>query len=371
MTDLEVPTKSDPRGARSRTQPTDLDVFRLRSDGPLAPRELAYCRQTGIPLAYDPVQIGWVTASCTDDFDPEVQTLDPRSRHSVESKSLGPLIVDFDARVGLLVRQTRDHEARTPTEISDSVWALPEQVVRATGNAFDRALRLRGLRVLQSRAHALIREQVEPRQDRARRRHDALMRGRDYILRPWRPTEAARFRELLDDLRVWEHLPEAYPDPLTDSMASALIEISNSRDHHEVRAIERNGEVVGQIRMLFDGPRSGVDSQEVDAEISYWLGARYWGEGIAGDVIPLFTLLSFRKRRLASVFARVAEDNVASRRALARAGYRDEGDLSAELAGNFTTRTLRCYRGDYVGTKLGTVKTVRTREFEATNSMRA
>ena len=41
---------------------------RRRSDGVLSESELAYCRQVGIPLAYDPVQIGWVRLDCLDDI---------------------------------------------------------------------------------------------------------------------------------------------------------------------------------------------------------------------------------------------------------------------------------------------------------------
>jgi RimJ/RimL family protein N-acetyltransferase len=176
-----------------------------------------------------------------------------------------------------------------------------------------------------------------------------MERAGEYVLRPWNDQDTHRFVELLDNPRVWEHLPEGYPNPLTEDIARDLIQLSNDESHHEVRAIERDGEVVGQVRMLFDGPKHSL-SGHADAEISYWLGEDYWGQGIAGHVIPLathFTLLD--RPGLTSIFARVHERNVASRKALERAGYRFEGQLAAELDGEPEVFTYRFFREESQG----------------------
>ncbi len=352
-------------GDPSETSPTEsavadaaslheFDPRRLRSAGILDPRELAFCRRMGIPLAYDPSQIGWVTAGCDDDFelDPDESTLGgtrastadeasaaSRARPSVASELRDEAFAAFEDRA---LARLREDQRRTAgaEQTRSALWALPEAVLRECGEAEAPAARLQLLRDLQSRANALIHERLPARGEIAQRRHATLIKAHDYLLRPWRSSEAAHYRALLDDARVWRHLPEDYPDPLTLETAEDLIEISNRSLHHEVRAIEKEGRAVGQIRMLFAG--EGGD----DAEISYWLGTEHWGQGIAGDVIPLFTLLTFWRRPLASIFARVAAGNEASLRALARAGYRDEGDLAAELEGDPGLRTLRCYRSD-------------------------
>ena len=172
------------------------------------------------------------------------------------------------------------------------------------------------------------------------------MGGQRNLLRPWDEAEAFRFVELLDNPRVWEYLPEPYPNPLTESMARDLIHVSNHSSYHEVCAIERNGTVVGQVRMLFE---SGTHAAEDDAEISYWLGESYWGQGIISEVIPFYTVLTFQKREgLRSIFARVDAANTASRRALERVGYRLEGRLAAELDGEPGIYTYRCFREDYL-----------------------
>lgn len=140
----------------------------------------------------------------------------------------------------------------------------------------------------------------------------------DYHLRPWHSDDVETYLSLLDDPDVWTWLPEAYPAPLTAEVAESLIELSNTSDHHQVQAVMRNGEVVGQARLEFD-----VDAENpAVAEISYWLGKTHWGKGIASELVPLFTSSCFaRNPNINAIVARVHNDNKASRRALEKAGY--------------------------------------------------
>ena len=45
-----------------------VDQFRLRSDGVLTSQQLHWCRANGIPLAFDPMQCGWVPQYCENDM---------------------------------------------------------------------------------------------------------------------------------------------------------------------------------------------------------------------------------------------------------------------------------------------------------------
>lgn len=151
---------------------------------------------------------------------------------------------------------------------------------------------------------------------------DAGEAGADLRLRRWRASDVPLFVHLLDDPEVWRYLPEPYPDPLSEALARELIELSNSAAHHEVRAVEIEGETVGQVRLAHD---PGDSTQEV-AEISYWLGREHWGRGLGKRMVARFTAQCFRDRPgLRAIIARVHSDNPASARALESAGYRREG----------------------------------------------
>ncbi|MCK0151194.1 GNAT family N-acetyltransferase [Marivita sp. S6314] len=151
---------------------------------------------------------------------------------------------------------------------------------------------------------------------------DSVPGSLDLRLRNWALSDAPRYVALLDDPKLWEALPEPYPDPLTLDMAEALIDLSNNSNHHRVFAVLNQGVPVGQIRVAFDGD----DTESRTAEISYWIGRDHWGQGIASAVVS-----SFARRCLAddpnlsSLIARVKDGNAASFRVLQKAGFAIDG----------------------------------------------
>lgn len=208
---------------------TLIDLERPRWDGPLSQDEVVACRRASIPLAFDPVQIGWVMAH----------------------------------------KQTREEFA---------LEAARQRIVPAGS----------------------ITEQQSM-----------------FKLRPWHADDLEVYLQLLNDPAVWAHLPEAYPDPLTRDQAAALIELSNTSNHHEVRAVIVDGQPVGQVRLLFEG-----EEALASAEISYWLGQTHWGRGIASAVVSDYTDISlYRHPQIRTLFARVHGENLASARVLEKAGY--------------------------------------------------
>jgi RimJ/RimL family protein N-acetyltransferase len=75
------------------------------------------------------------------------------------------------------------------------------------------------------------------------------------------------------------------------------------------RAIVVDGEVAGSI--------ASWDEDE-EREVTYWIGRPYWGKGIATRALELFLTLELSR----PLHARVASDNVGSRRVLEKCGFR-------------------------------------------------
>jgi RimJ/RimL family protein N-acetyltransferase len=138
-----------------------------------------------------------------------------------------------------------------------------------------------------------------------------------YRFRRWTVDDLPVYRALLDDPKVWAKMYEPYPDPLGEALARQLIDLSNS-DHHEVLAVLRDGQIVGQVRMLFDANDS--------AEFSYWFGRAHWGKGLGSAIVTIHSGRTFVQHpELTSIFAVVHPDNAASRKVLRKAGYIEEG----------------------------------------------
>lgn len=195
-----------------------FEAVQRRSGGPLAPDEVAALRAQGVPLVYDPVQIGWLRADAVDDLDPD-------------AGQTAPVLT----------------------------------------------------------------------------------------LRAWRIEDAGIFRALLDDPAVWRYLPEGYPGPLSLADAEALITLAADSALHQVRAVLADGVPVGQVRLV-----TGT------GEISYWLGRAHWGRGLATRAVRDWTAHCRLRHPGLALFARVHNENAASRRVAEAAGYVWQGPDAAD-----------------------------------------
>ena len=127
-------------------------------------------------------------------------------------------------------------------------------------------------------------------------------------------------REVQDeDLAV---LFEHWADPIAMHMAAFTVP-----DHVDPDAFERRwsrlraDETVINRAIVVDGEVAGTIGSWGDPgerEVTYWIGRSYWGKGIATAALKAFlTVDASRPLR-----ARVASDNVASRRVLEKCGFR-------------------------------------------------
>jgi [ribosomal protein S5]-alanine N-acetyltransferase len=84
------------------------------------------------------------------------------------------------------------------------------------------------------------------------------------------------------------------------------------------------------ITLRADGRQIGgigltVDEQHQHAELGYWLGAPYWGQGYATEAAGEMLRYGFETLKLHRVFASHFKHNPASGRLLAKLGMRYEG----------------------------------------------
>ena len=130
-------------------------------------------------------------------------------------------------------------------------------------------------------------------------------------------------REVRDeDLPV---LFEQWADPVAAHMAAFT-----PPDHMDRAAFERRwsrlraDETITNRAIVVDGEVAGTIGSWGDPgerEVTYWIGRAYWGRGIATAALDEF--LSVDPSR--PLHARIAYDNVASRRVLEKCGFRVVG----------------------------------------------
>ena len=81
-----------------------------------------------------------------------------------------------------------------------------------------------------------------------------------------------------------------------------------------IQTIISNGQVAGSVSSYED---------EGKPEVTYWLGKEYWGRGIATWALRKFLA---QKNQIRPIYARVAKDNLGSRRVLEKCGFQIIGE---------------------------------------------
>jgi RimJ/RimL family protein N-acetyltransferase len=127
-----------------------------------------------------------------------------------------------------------------------------------------------------------------------------------------------------------EDLPllfERWADPVAAHMAAFTAPDHMDRDAFERRwsRLRADETVLTRVIVVDDEVAGTIGSwgEPGEREVTYWIGRSYWGKGIATDALNAFLAVE-RSRPL---HARVASDNVASRRVLEKCGF---GVIAAE-----------------------------------------
>jgi RimJ/RimL family protein N-acetyltransferase len=133
-------------------------------------------------------------------------------------------------------------------------------------------------------------------------------------------TTPLRLRDVIDsDL---DRFFEYECDPQANHMAAFTAKNPDDRaafDAHWAR-IRANTGVHIQTILFGEEVTGSVLSYEDSGhtEVSYWIGRRYWGKGIATRAVQAFLQVQTNR----PIYARAAKDNLASMRVLRKCGFR-------------------------------------------------
>lgn len=143
------------------------------------------------------------------------------------------------------------------------------------------------------------------------------------IVREWRLQDAAELAQQANDRRIWLNLRDLFPHPYTLQDAEQYLGKIVPSGLPTSFAIEHAGRVAGGIGYMLR-----PDVERIGAEIGYWLGVQYWGQGIVTAALRALTRHAFATHvELQRLFAVPFASNPASARVLEKAGYTREGTL--------------------------------------------
>lgn len=142
-------------------------------------------------------------------------------------------------------------------------------------------------------------------------------------LREWEGSDAPALATLANDRRIWLGLRDAFPHPYSIDDAHRFVELARVMTPPTYFAILADGRLAGGIGYTLRG-----DVERVGAEVGYWLGVEFWGQGITTEAVRQLTRLAFTTHpELCRLYAVPYSTNAASARVLEKAGYTREGTL--------------------------------------------
>ena len=148
----------------------------------------------------------------------------------------------------------------------------------------------------------------------------------DYVVRDVRLEDASSIAFYADNPRVAANLRDIFPHPYHLEDAERFLESVSEQEPRTVFAIATESEAIGVIGLTI-----GEDVHRFTAELGYWLGEPFWGQGIMTDAVRVVVEYGFSELGLLRIYAEPYVGNVGSARVLEKAGFELEGRMRANV----------------------------------------
>lgn len=141
-----------------------------------------------------------------------------------------------------------------------------------------------------------------------------------YCLRPWVNDDADSLAQKANDRAIWLNMRDEFPHPFTIKDANAFIASANDKVNAVHLAVANEQEAIGSISLLIHD-----DIRRYSGVLSYWIGKKYWRQGLATSAVTAMSNYAFEQLALARIYAKVFSTNIGSIRALEKSGFEREG----------------------------------------------
>ena len=150
------------------------------------------------------------------------------------------------------------------------------------------------------------------------------------VLRAWRETDAASLYKYAKDPAIGS--AAGWPPHVSEEDSLNVIRTVFSAPETYAIVLKSTGEPVGSVGLLF-GEASHVAGIRADeAEIGYWIGRPYWGQGLIPEAVRCLLRRCFEELGMTAVWGCHYDGNTKSRRVMDKCGFRfhhtEEGKTS-------------------------------------------
>ncbi len=144
--------------------------------------------------------------------------------------------------------------------------------------------------------------------------------GEGFVIRNFLYGDASGLARNGDNPNIAINQRECFPNPYTIEMARNWIQYVRDNEEGHRFAIATNKEAIGEIGIVIQ-----PDVHCYSAEIGFWIGEQYWGQGLMTKAVSWMVNYCFEEHGLKRIFADVMEYNTASQKVLQKCGFELEG----------------------------------------------
>lgn len=160
------------------------------------------------------------------------------------------------------------------------------------------------------------------------------------IIRHWKIEDARELANVLNNKKILDNLRDGIPYPYTEQDAKEFIEAMLATDKNSTFAfaITIDDKVVGSIGVF---RKDNIHAQT--AEMGYYIGEPYWGQGIGTSAVGQICDYVFANTNIIRIFAEPFACNVGSCRILEKSGFIFEGTLRKNAVKNGKIIDMKMY----------------------------
>lgn len=156
----------------------------------------------------------------------------------------------------------------------------------------------------------------------------------------WRIEDSSNLAMILNNKKILDNLRDGLPYPYTEKDAKSFISsmIDADKDVIYAFAITINDKVIGSIGVF---RKDNIHSKT--AEMGYYIGEEYWGQGIGTSAVKQVCKYIFENTDIIRIFAEPFAYNFESCRILEKSGFLYEGTLRKNAAKNGVVLDMKLY----------------------------
>lgn len=136
------------------------------------------------------------------------------------------------------------------------------------------------------------------------------------ILREWKKSDAGPLAKIANNKKIWDNVRDRLPFPYTKKDAKEWLTLVKKQETVTTFCLEADGQLAGSIGFTLK-----EDVYRKNAEIGYFVGEEYWGQGVATEAVRQLVDYMQKNFDLTRIYAEVFEYNKASMKVLEKNGF--------------------------------------------------